>query len=419
MKINTISSFNCSFCSSSNMELIMDFGTVALAGAFLKTKEFDNEQKYPMRLCFCKNCYAVQVVDKIEPDILFKDYFYFSSHIKTLSNHFVDYAKELTNRFLNSHEATVLEFGCNDGILLRPLADQGISKVIGVDPAKNIVSSINDERVTIINDYFSDKISREVVAKYGFIDLIMANNVFAHISDINNATNAVKNALSDEGVFVFEVHYLDKIVQELQYDMIYHEHLYYYSLLSAIEHFKKYDLKIFDIKQVPIHAGSIRFYVAKKNSNRAKTVSENVKLLLHEEKIKAYDKIESFKLFSKRVENTKDQLIKLLKELKKKGKTVAGYGASGRANTMIQYCEITNELVKYMIDDAPAKVGCYTPGSHLEIVASSVLYSDNPPDYVLVFAWSFFEEISKRNKKFIESGGKMIIPLPEVKIISF
>tara|TARA_B110000977_G_scaffold187006_1_gene253632 strand:- start:31 stop:1236 length:1206 start_codon:yes stop_codon:yes gene_type:complete len=401
------------------MELIMDFGNVALAGGFLKTKEFKNEKKYPMRVCFCKECFAVQVVDIIEPDILFRDYFYFSSSIKTLSDHFVDYAKELTSRFLNPQEATVLEFGCNDGVLLYPLADQGIKKVIGVDPAKNIISSINDKRITIINNYFNEKVSREVVAKYGSVDLIMANNVFAHIPDIKGTTIAIKNALSDEGVFVFEVHYLGKIIDEMQYDMIYHEHLYYYSLLSAIEHFKKYDLTIFDIKHVPIHAGSIRFYVAKKNSNRAKVISENVKLLEKEEKLKAYNKFESFKLFSKKVEDTKKKLIELLKKLKKEGKTVAGYGASGRANTIIQNCEITNDLVSYMIDDAPAKVGCYTPGSHLEILSSSVLNGDNAPDYVLVFAWSFFDEIVKRNKQFIESGGKMIVPLPEVKVISF
>lgn len=419
MKTNLELTFSCSFCSSTNMELIMDFGNVALAGGFLKTKEFKNEKKYPMRVCFCKECFAVQVVDIIEPDILFRDYFYFSSSIKTLSDHFVDYAKELTSRFLNPQEATVLEFGCNDGVLLYPLADQGIKKVIGVDPAKNIISSINDKRITIINNYFNEKVSREVVAKYGSVDLIMANNVFAHIPDIKGTTIAIKNALSDEGVFVFEVHYLGKIIDEMQYDMIYHEHLYYYSLLSAIEHFKKYDLTIFDIKHVPIHAGSIRFYVAKKNSNRAKVISENVKLLEKEEKLKAYNKFESFKLFSKKVEDTKKKLIELLKKLKKEGKTVAGYGASGRANTIIQNCEITNDLVSYMIDDAPAKVGCYTPGSHLEILSSSVLNGDNAPDYVLVFAWSFFDEIVKRNKQFIESGGKMIVPLPEVKVISF
>lgn len=419
MKNNLNSTNSCSFCSSKNIELIMDFGEVALAGAFIKNKGFNNEKKYPMRLCFCNDCFAVQVIDIIEPDILFKDYFYFSSSIKTLSDHFVNYAKEVVDRFLDSKEANVLEFGCNDGVLLRPLADQGIKKVIGVDPAKNIISSISDERITIVNDYFTEKVSREVVAKYGSIDLIMANNVFAHIPDIKGTTAAIKNALSDEGVFIFEVHYLGKIIEEMQYDMIYHEHLYYYSLLSAIEHFKKYDLTIFDIKFVPIHAGSIRFYVAKKNSKRASVISNNVKLLEKEEKAKLYNKFQSFKLFSKKVENTKKELVGLLDKIKNEGKTVAGYGASGRANTMIQYCGITNDLVKYMIDDAPAKIGCYTPGSHLEIVSRSILNSKNAPDYVLVFAWSFFEEIVKRNNNFIISGGKMIVPLPEVKVISF
>ncbi len=419
MKTNSGSIFRCSFCSSTSMKLIMDFGKVALAGAFIKNEEFNNEKKYQMRLCFCKECFAVQIVDIIDPDILFKDYFYFSSSIKTLSDHFVNYAKEVTKRFLNHKESIVLEFGCNDGVLLRPLADQGIKKVIGVDPAKNIISTINDKRITIINDYFTEKVSKEVVAKYGSVDVIMANNVFAHIPDIKGITAAIKNALSDEGVFVFEVHYLGKIIEEMQYDMIYHEHLYYYSLISAKEHFKKYDLVIFDIKHVDIHAGSIRFYVAKKDSNRAKIISENVKLLEREENLKLYNKFKSFKLFSNKVENTKKELIQLLKKLKKEGKTVAGYGASGRANTIIQYCGITNDLISYMIDDAPAKIGCYTPGSHLEILSSAVLNSNNAPDYVLVFAWSFFEEIVKRNKKFIETGGKMIVPLPEVKIISF
>ena len=419
MKLNSNSTFSCSFCLSTNMELIMDFGKVALAGAFLKKKKFDNEKKYPMRLCFCKDCFAVQIIDIINPDILFEDYFYFSSSIKTLSDHFIDYADEVTKRFLDPSKATVLEFGCNDGVLLRPLAEQGIKTVIGVDPAKNVVSTINDERIIIINDYFNEKVSKEVIEKYGFVDLVMANNVYAHIPNIKNITKAIKNVLSEEGVFIFEVHYLGKIVEEMQYDMIYHEHLYYYSLLSAIEHFKKYDLVIFDIKQVPIHAGSIRFYVAKKNSNRAKFVFENVKQLKKDEILKSYNKFENFKLFSEKVDKSKNDLIKLLKKLKKEGKKVAGYGASGRANTIIQYCGISNELISFMIDDAPAKVGCYTPGSHLEILPSKVLNEKNAPDYILVFAWSFLDEIVKRNKKFIESGGKMIVPLPEVKIISF
>jgi methylation protein EvaC len=400
------------------MKKIMDFGKVALAGAFFKVKKFSNEKKYPMRVFFCKDCYAVQLVDIINPNLLFRDYFYFSSSIKTLRDHFINYAKEVTKRFLKPDKATVLEIGCNDGVLLRPLVKQGIKKVIGVDPAKNVITRINDKRITIINNFFTKKVAKDIVTQFGSVDLIMANNVFAHISDIRTTTDSIKYALSDEGVFVFEVHYLGKVIEEIQYDMIYHEHLYYYSLLSAIEHFKKYNMIVFDIKHVSIHGGSIRFYVAKKESNRAKVISENVKLLKKHEKLKMYNKPKVFKLFSKKVDKTKVSLINLLKKIKKDKKIVAGYGASGRANTIIQYCGITNDLVSYMIDDAPAKIGCYTPGSHLKIFPSSVLNGKNPPDYVLIFAFSFFEEIVKRNKQYIKNGGKMIVPLPEVKIVS-
>lgn len=408
--------FVCAFCKGTDLSLIMDFGEVALAGGFLKPENFKDEQKFPMRACFCNDCFAVQVVDIIAPDTLFQDYFYFSSSIETLRDHFRSYAQEVTGRFLNPSEATVLEFGCNDGVLLRPLADQGIKNVIGVDPAENVVSSINDDRVTIKNSYFTEEIAQEIVSKYGQVDMIMANNVYAHIPDIQGTTRAVESALGDNGVFVFEVHYLGKVVEEMQYDMIYHEHLFYYSLLSAIEHFKRYDMVVFDIKLIPIHAGSLRFYVSKKHSKHALTVSDAVKLLVEEERTKGYDKFWSFQEFANDVATTKKDLIFLLKKLKSEGKTVAGYGASGRANTMIQYCEITEDLVSYMIDDAPAKTGFFTPGSHLEIFPSSILLGKDAPDYVLVFAWSFFDEILKRNQNYIKMGGRMILPLPKVEV---
>jgi len=416
MKKKENTEFNCAFCDEREISLIMDFGHVALAGGFLKPKDFSNERKFPMRLCFCHNCFAVQVVDIIEPDVLFQDYFYFSSSIETLRSHFNDYAQDVTHRFLNPPEATVLEFGCNDGILLRPLADQGIKTVIGVDPARNVVSNINDDRITTINNYFNESVSRQIVAEYGQIDMIMANNVYAHIPDIKGTTRAIKNALSDNGVFVFEVHYLDKVIKDMQYDMIYHEHIFYYSLLSAIEHFKLYDMVIFDVKLIPIHAGSLRFYVCKNGSVHSRSISESVKLLAEEERLKGYDRFKVFVDFADEVAATKRRLTDLLKKLKCEGLTVAGYGASGRANTMIQYCEITEELVGFMIDDAPAKEGFFTPGSHLEIFPSSILAGDEAPDYVLVFAWSFFDEILKRNQSFIEGGGKMILPLPTVRI---
>ena len=400
------------------MTKVMDFGEVALAGGFLRSDQFTEEHYYPLRLYFCRDCYAVQVIDKVSTQVLFKDYFYFSSSIQTLREHFVNYAREVTTRFLTPESSTVLEFGCNDGVLLRPLADQNIKTVIGVDPATNVVGTINDPRIKIINDFFSENIAQEVVAKYGHVDLVVANNVYAHIPDIQGVTRAVHEVLSDDGVFIFEVHYLGNVINELQYDMIYHEHLYYYSLLSAIEHFERYEMVIFDVKSVPIHAGSMRFYVCKKGSKHSHLISSEVTKLKNDELSMGFNLPETFEHFAAEVDGRKRQLMDLLRNLKKEGHSIAGYGASGRANTMIQYCKIDHGYLDYMIDDAPAKIGFYTPGSHFRIFSRGILDEPNPPDYLLIFAWSFLEEITKRNKNYLEYGGGVIIPLPEVKILS-
>jgi methylation protein EvaC len=371
-----------------------------------------------MRLHFCRDCYAVQVTDKVPPDVMFRDYFYFSSSIGTLRDHFKQYAADVTKRFLDPAKATVLEFGCNDGVLLRPLADQGVRTVIGVDPASNVVSTINDSRIKVINNYFTEDVARYVLAEYGKVDLIMANNVYAHIPDIQGTTRAVAAALHPDGVFAFEVHYLGKVIDELQYDMIYHEHLYYYSLLSVMNHLARYDMMVFDIKPIPIHAGSIRFYSCKKGSKHSGSVSPAVKALEAEERARGFDCYETFLAFSNRVAAHRDELIKLLCELRRQGKRIAGYGASGRANTMIQYCGINHDYLDYVIDDAPAKAGFYTPKSHFQVFPSSILDRDDPPDYLLIFAWSFLDEIRKKNEDYLAKGGGMILPLPKVSIFS-
>jgi methylation protein EvaC len=407
----------CAFCDGVELSAIMDFGDVALAGAFLKPEQFATERKYPLRLVFCPVCFAVQVADPVPPAVLFSDYFYFSSSIGTLRDHFKAYAAELTQRFLPEPEAAaVLEFGCNDGVLLKPLADQNIGTVIGVDPATNVVATIADERVAVVNDYFTEAVAERIVAEHGAIDMVMANNVYAHITDIQGVTRAVHRVLGADGVFVFEVHYLGKVVDEMQYDMIYHEHLYYYSLLSAIEHFRRHGMVVFDVKPVPIHAGSMRFYVCKEGSRHATTISAAVSALREREHKRGFDRYETFQQFSARVAEQKLELVSLLERLRREGKRIAGYGASGRANTIIQYCGLTTEHLDYMIDDAPAKVGFYTPGSHFPIRGSAVLREPNAPDYLLVFAWSFFAEIRARNTDYLGRGGKMILPLPEVTI---
>ena len=407
----------CAFCDSTRLGLVMDFGEVGLAGAFLKPEQFATERTFPMRLQFCKDCFAVQVTDKVPADVMFQNYFYFSSSIGTLRDHFREYAAEVARRFLDPATATVLEFGCNDGVLLRPLADQGIGTVVGVDPATNVVATIDDPRITVINGYFTEDIARKVVADHGPVDLIMANNVYAHIPDIQGTTRAVAAALAPDGVFAFEVHYLGKVIDELQYDMVYHEHLYYYSLLSAMNHLARYDMMVFDIKPIPIHAGSIRFYTCKKGSKHASSVSSAVKELEAQERTRGFDRYETFLAYSETVAAKRDELVALLVKLRSEGHRIAGYGASGRANTMIQYCGISHEHLDYIIDDAPAKTGYFTPKSHFEIFPSSVLADDDAPDHLLIFAWAFIDEITKRNAAYLEKGGRMIMPLPEISII--
>lgn len=412
----TTGTARCSFCDSWAMTEIMDFGRVALAGGFLKREQFPTENTYPLRLDFCRDCFAVQVIDKVSATVLFEDYFYFSSSIQTLRDHFREYAAEVTSRFLTPAASTVIEFGCNDGILLRPLADQGIRTVIGVDPATNVVATIDDPRVGVINDFFTEDVAESIVARYGHADMVMANNVYAHIPDIQGVTRAVRNVLRPDGVFVFEVHYLGKVINELQYDMIYHEHLYYYSLLSAMNHFARYDMMVFDVKPVPIHAGSMRFYVCKKGSRHA-VASAAVAALENEERSHGFDRAETFARFAADVAERKTELMALLDRLREEGKSVAGYGASGRANTMIQYCGIDQDHMQYMIDDAPAKKGFYTPGSHFIIHPSTILQQGSPPDYLLIFAWSFLDEIARKNQPYLDNGGHMIVPLPEVEVI--
>ncbi|WP_295431732.1 class I SAM-dependent methyltransferase [uncultured Thiodictyon sp.] len=406
----------CAFCASPHLALVEDFGQVALAGGFLKPEEFAEEERFPMRLYFCEDCFAVQLVDVVDPAVLFKRYFYFSSAIRTLREHFVDYATEVVSRFLVPEQATVVEIGCNDGILLKPIADQGVRTVIGVDPATNVVAQIDDPRIRIVNDFFSATTSRQILEEYGAADLIVANNVFAHIADIAGVAGAVKALLKDNGVFVFEVHYLGKIILGMQYDMVYHEHLYYYSLLALENFFARLGMVIFDVKSIQIHAGSMRYYVCKEGSDHARAVSCRVGNLREEERRQGFDRHETFVRFASDIYSRKLALLALLTRLRSEGKRVVGYGASGRANTIIQYCGITHEHMEYMVDDAGAKHGFFTPGSHFEIRPSSSL-QDDPPDYLLLFAWGYYSEIAEKHRSFFGAGGRMILPLPDVRVI--
>ncbi len=411
---------NCRFCFSNNFTKVIDLGLVPLAGGFIKKNKYNNlireEKFYPLEIFFCQNCFLLQTANVIDQDILFTDYFYHSSSIKTLVDHFHKFVDETFHILDKPEKSFLVEIGCNDASLIKAALKKGIN-AIGVDPAQNIVNPLIRKGIPIMNEYFTEQTSVKIIKKYEKADIIFSSNTLAHIEDMHTVFKGIKKLLKKDGRLVFEVHYLGDLIRDFQYDMIYHEHQYYYSLLTLQKFLDTFNLKIYDISHIPIHAGSVRYYV--KHKTYAKyPVTDRVKKLKKQEIEGGLHKLKTFTIFNKRIMKTKKNLLKLLNTLKNDNKKIAGYGASGRGTIMMNYCGLDTNYLEYVIDDAPAKQGSFTPGTHLEIKNSKILYERNKPDYTLLFAWSFVEEIKRRNSEYLKKGGKFIIPLPEVQIIS-
>lgn len=408
----------CRFCLSAKLTPVINLGYVPLAGGFLKSqKSFKKEKFYPLELCFCPQCYLLQTNNVVNRDILFKDYYYYSSAIKTLVAFFESVSIELQNIYIHGDvgKKFIIEIGCNDGTMLQLIKEKGF-KVLGIDPASNIVKPLIKRGYPIINNYFSEKIAKIIVEKYGKADAIVSFNTLAHIEDMHDIAKGIKILLKKDGFLAFGVHYLGNLIKETQYDMIYHEHQYYYSLLALKNFFSMYDMIIYDVKPINIHAGSMVYYAQNKEYGKRK-ISKAVTTLIKKERELKLHKIETYIQLSKQIQKTKIDLITLLKKLKKENKIIAGYGASGRGTTIMNYCGLDERFLNYIVDDAPAKQGRFTPGIHFKIFSSSLLKTRSKPDYVLLFAWSFLNEIFKKNKVYLQNKGRFIIPLPKPRIL--
>ncbi len=369
----------CRFCGSKNIPVFIDLGETPLAGEFLEKKDIGKEKFYPLKLYRCEKCSLIQLQTPVDRKELFQS---FLSSV-SMKQHFTDYANEMVKRFLKKGDR-VVEIGSNDGVLLKPLKDAGI-RVLGVEPVKKIADIANRKGVPTVIDFFSVKVAKKIGK---VADMVLANNVLAHIEDMDGIMRGIKIILKDDGILVFEVHYLLDLVEKMQYDNIYHEHINYYSIASLAPFLKKYGFEIFEVKRVPTHSGSIRVY--------AKQLPEY--------------KIKNFKT---NVTKQRKAFRSLLKRLKKSGKKVIGYGASGRANTMLNYCGITSDLIEYIIDESPLRYGRLTPGTHIPVVPpKGIDYKD--VDYVVILAWNYEKEIREKLKNHVV---KYIIPLPRVRII--
>jgi methylation protein EvaC len=414
-----ISRTTCRFCEGSNLTRILDFGNFPLAGGFLKEDDIPNEKFYPFNLNLCQDCFLVQISDVVPAEVLFKEnYFFFSSAIGTLVDHFKSFAWETYERFLKDKKnPSAFELGCNDGILLKPLAALGV-RAVGIDPATNVVNSIDSKDIIVINDFFTEKRAIEIKKGYGQFDVFLSSYSFAHIDDMIDIMKGVKCLLKDDGVLVIEIYYLGTLIDEMQYDMIYHEHMSYYSLKSLINFLKRFDMEIFDLHNIPgIRSGSVRFF-ARNIGQRSEEILPAVFAMIKYEEDKGFDKVETYSKYAEKVAKTRTHLLDMLKSLKSEGKTIIGYGASGRGTIIMNYCGIDNRYLDYVVDDAPAKQGFYTPGTHVPIKSWNYAKEAKLPDYAVLFAWAFTDEVIKKRQDYLQQGGKFIIPLPEVRIIS-
>ena len=404
---------NCRNCETELKEFF-SLGQMPSINSFPKKEDFDKEKKYNLSVGFCPKCYLVQILDIIPPEDLFRDYIYFSS----VSNYFLEHCKEvatdLTKRLNLGANSLVLEIASNDGAQLQFFKKLGIP-VLGVEPARNIAKVANQNGIKTIDEFFSYNFAKKLREEENIqADLIFGANVLAHVPEIIGFVKGLKEILKPKGTAVFEFPYLKGLIEN-KIDVVYHEHVFYYSLMPLIDLFKKADLEIYDVKMTPMQGGSLMFFAS---HSGAFPIHENVKNLIAEEIKGGFDKLETYQKVNENALRIKDETIDLLKEIKSKGKRIAAYSASGKGSFLMNYYGINQNYLDFIVDKSKVKQGLYTPGTHFLVYPPDKINEENP-DYILILCWNLADEVMQMEelKKWRQGGGKFIIPLPEVKII--
>jgi len=404
----------CRVCAETDLSSLIDFGQMPLANSFLTSEtEFSSESFYPLGLYFCKTCGLVQLLDVISPTVLFQDYIYVTGTSDTIAQHNSEYARTVVEQLQLGKEDMVIEVASNDGSLLKCFQSHGV-KVLGIEPAGNIAIIANQNGIRTENTFFNLNSAGAILKKYGSARAVIGNNVLAHVDDPRDFLLGLALLVGHDGKVIIEVPYLKELIDRLEYDTIYHEHLSYFSVSALSKLFEKAGLSILKIERIPVHGGSLR--ISAGSSDVYSQHADIVEMFLDTERKSGMMSQEFFLDFVGKVETNRKTLVGMLQGLKSQGKSIAGYGAPAKGNTLLNYCQISTDLLPYTVDKNPLKVGKLTPGMHIPVLAVETLL-EQQPDVVLILAWNFAEEIIGQQEAYRKRGGRFIIPLPEPGVI--
>jgi SAM-dependent methyltransferase len=394
--------------------MVLSLGWTPLANAYLTAEQLQEpEPTYPLEVAFCGHCALVQITETVPPDRLFREYLYFSSFSDTVLRQ----AEQIAGRLITSRSLgpknLVVEVASNDGYLLQYYHRQGIP-ALGIEPAVNIARVAQEERgIRTLCEFFGEELAKDLKQQGQSADVIHANNVLAHVADLNGFVRGIQLLLKDDGLAVIEVPYVKDLIDHCEFDTIYHEHLCYFSLAALDRLFRRHALVIEDVERIPIHGGSLRLFVAKAESAQP---GASVRGLLDEEAAWGVGRVEFYQGFAQRVEKVRESLRSLLVGLKQDGRHLAAYGAAAKGSTLLNYCGIGREILDFVVDRSNYKQGRYMPGVRVPIYPPARLLEEMP-DYVLLLAWNFADEILQQQAEFRRRGGRFVVPIPEVRVV--
>lgn len=401
----------CRICNNPDLQPILSFGCTPLANSLLTKEQLEQPEKvYPLEVVFCPHCTLVQITETVDPAVLFSHYLYFSSFSDTMITHAAVLAQHLIRRRKLDQESLVVEIASNDGYLLKNYVTQGIP-VLGIEPAQNIAKVANERGINTVAEFFNLELAQLLANERKKADIIHANNVLAHVADLNGVVGGIAVLLKETGLAVIEVPYVKDLLDHTEFDTIYHEHLCYFSLTALDYLFRQHALYIVDAERTSIHGGSLQIYISQQE-----TPSEAVVQLLKQEKDWGVDKLSSYTQFSKEVARLRQVLSTLVAQIKSQGRSIAVYGASAKGSTLLNYFGLDKSSLDFVVDRSTVKQGLYTPGTHLPIYSPEKLLEARP-DYVLLLTWNFAEEVLSQQSAYRQQGGKFIIPIPEVKVV--